>query len=257
VTSQNEAAATDVPAVVFDPWFEDQAKAIRVHLDKMNKGAEKAEQHRISALEILKTVEKRLTADGKLDAIRFDLFKAKVCPELSTSQAYVKLAILTGKLSLEDHRAKQNKRQQKVRDKKKAVLAALGGPNGIVAGNGDDMSAIVRRAQAGNDEDRRVLLEAGYTQTEVDGKPVFTPPGVKVGEGPQPEIDLPERKSVSGDTKQVKKGSSEWCKGEILVTLKSNLRGLSLSDLRDVAAVVNLRLAELEAAAADATKKAA
>jgi len=128
--TENSGHADAIVGVSFDGWFEEQAKRIRAHLASMNKNADKAEQHRVSALHILDSVEKKLTVDGELDAIRFDLFKAKVCPELSTSQAYVKLAILTGRLTVVDHRNKQNARQAKHRKKVAETTAALRTPNG-------------------------------------------------------------------------------------------------------------------------------
>jgi hypothetical protein len=257
VTVTESTSATDVTAVAFDLWYEDRAKEIRAHLAKMNANADKAEQHRTSALQVLKSVEKKLTADGKLDTIRFDLFKAKVCPELSTSQAYVKLAILTGKLSIEDHRKKQNQRQKKARDKKKA---ASGGPNGVVAGNGSDVEASTEARKA---EMARLAGEdvpAGgpifVTVTDDNGKPL-----TRAQEKAWGDAEMARGRSVSGDTKQVKKGSSEWYRGEFLSACHSYLPRLGLVDLREVekavAAIITPRLAELEAAAVAATTKKA
>lgn len=50
---------------------------------------------------------------------------------------------------------------------------------------------IKAKAELGNEEARQTLISLGWQQSEVDGKAVFTPPGVKVGEGPQPELEMP------------------------------------------------------------------
>lgn len=195
--------------VALGPWYEDRAKEIRAHLSKMNANADKAEQHRKSALHILNGVEKKLgeatLSDGTL---AFDLFKTKVCPELSTSQAYVKLAILTGKLSLEDHRKKQNARQRKSRASKRqaATTAALMDERAAVrtpTGDKIDASQLGPKAQeqlariTGNDGDPTASAEA--RKAENDAKFGEAPPTVPEDPDLMPLPPEPPRELSPGE----------------------------------------------------------
>ena len=90
----------------------DLGKQITAHLERAQKYAEKAEQHRIAAAQLL------VQAKGLCDVGGFTAFHEKLCPDLGRSRTYELLAIATDKKSIEDTRASTRERVARHRAKK-------------------------------------------------------------------------------------------------------------------------------------------
>jgi hypothetical protein len=84
-----------------------------VHLTKATQCDDKAEQHRISAGQLLVEAKKVCDEGG------FDAFREKFCPTLCKSRAYELLEIATNKKSVEEVRTDSRERQKKSRANKK------------------------------------------------------------------------------------------------------------------------------------------
>jgi hypothetical protein len=115
---------TNVPAATVEPKFTaemvegdcpkvlcDLGKQIAVHLEKARKSEERAEQHRITAGQLLES------AINSCDEAGFDAFLKKFCPDLGRSRVYELKSIAAGKKSLDDVRAATRNRVSRHRAK--------------------------------------------------------------------------------------------------------------------------------------------
>ena len=93
----------------------DLGKRVATHLEKSEKYADKAEQHRITAGQLL------TQAAAACDEGGFDAFIEKFCPNVGRSRVFELKAIATGKKSVEDIRASSRERQARCRSGKKAA----------------------------------------------------------------------------------------------------------------------------------------
>lgn len=158
-------------------------------------------------------------------------------------------------------RGAENTANSRKRNKPDKPAPAITSPHVIAPPIQAADSADVRKAEAGNAEARKRLLEAGYTESvDAENKSTFTPPGNPEEPPAKPgEPELTPR-ATSGDTKQIKKGSSTWYRGECLAACRLYLPKLGLADIRgvetDIAAIIKPLRQRLEAVAAEAAKAA-
>jgi hypothetical protein len=92
--------------------LQDLGKRIKTHLDKAAQAQDKADQHRISAGQLLATANKACDDGG------FDAFRERFCPGLRKSRAYELLTIATEKKSVDEIRANTRARVEKHRANK-------------------------------------------------------------------------------------------------------------------------------------------
>jgi hypothetical protein len=101
--------ASDVEGENWPKSLRDLGNKIAAHLERAHKSEQKAEQHRVSAGQLLEQVMRLCDADA------FNLFQKKFCPDLGRSRAYELKTIATGKNSPEEVRAATRKRVAKHR----------------------------------------------------------------------------------------------------------------------------------------------
>jgi len=95
--------------------LQDLGKRITAHLAQAAKSDDKAQQHRISAGQLLAEAKKACDDSG------FDAFREKYCPKLGKSRAYELLAIATNKKTVEENRAEGRERQARSRANRKTA----------------------------------------------------------------------------------------------------------------------------------------
>lgn len=192
----------------------------------------------------------KMLADAKAECkkvgMKFEDFRLKYAPNFQRSLTYELIAIGEGQLTLADVQGKaaQRKREQRERDADNPKPPPA---PPVRASNGDvidpaDLGPAAQAQLAGNWQHEISNDEAKARMAALDG-------------------DAPPTQPAPGDTKQIKKGSSAWCRGEFVAACRLYLPKLGLADIRGVeaefAAIIEPLRERLEAAAADATKKAA
>ena len=115
-----EQVEEDCPAKL-----QELGKQITAHLTKATQCEDKAEQHRISAGQLLAEAKKACDDGG------FDAFREKCCPKLAKSRAYELLAIAINKKSIEESKANTRGRVAKHQANKANSVTVTEKPSSI------------------------------------------------------------------------------------------------------------------------------
>lgn len=110
--------------------LQDLGKKVNAHLTKAAQCEDKAEQHRVSAGQLLVEAKKACDDGG------FRKFRELFCPQLGQSRVYELLAIATNKKSIEDIKAGTRERVAKHRANKANSVTVTEKPNSISQAEG-------------------------------------------------------------------------------------------------------------------------
>jgi hypothetical protein len=121
--------------------LQDLGKRINVHLTKAAQCDDKAEQHRVSAGQLL--AEAKAACDGG----GFNKFRELCCPSLAKSRAHELLQIASGKKTVEETKAATRERVNRHRAAKAAALKVPASQPSVTVTDDAETSAEKRKAE--------------------------------------------------------------------------------------------------------------